>query len=149
MNAETARPILSRRTFLIVLVALCALRLALNAIVPLMDPSEARYALICKIMAESGNYLEPKLIHEGVLMNFEGKPPLCFQAGAVACKLFGVNLFAVRLPSFLFAAGLLAVMYGAIRRVKGEAAAQLSVLLTASSVVFFMYAGMCMTDMHN
>ena len=147
MNDATTRPILSRRTFLIVLVALCALRLALNAIVPLMDPSEARYALICKIMAGSGNYLEPKLIHEGVLMNFEGKPPLCFQAGAVACKLLGVNLFAVRLPSFLFAAGLLAVMYGALRRVKGEAAAQLAVLLTASSVVFFLYAGMCMTDM--
>ena len=147
MPETTPRPLLSRRTFMIVLAALCAIRLALNAVVPLMDPSEARYALICKIMAESGNYLEPKLIHEGVLMNFEGKPPLCFQAGALACRIFGVNLFAVRLPSFLFAAGLLAVLYGAVRRVKGEAAAQLGVLLTGSSVVFFMYAGMCMTDM--
>jgi len=147
MTAATSRPLLSRRAFMSVLGALAALRLALNALVPLMDPSEARYALICKIMAESGNYLEPKLIHEGVLMNFEGKPPLCFQAGALACRVLGVNLFAVRLPSFLFAAGLLAVLYGAMRRVKGEAAAQLGVLLTASSVVFFMYAGMCMTDM--
>ena len=145
-NAKT-RPILTRRTFLIVLAALCALRLALNAVVPLMDPSEARYALICKIMAESGNYLEPKLIHEGVLMNFEGKPPLSFQAGAAACRIFGVNLFAVRLPSFLFAAALLGVLYGTLRRVKGEAEAQLGVLLTASSGAFILYAGMCMTDM--
>jgi len=147
MSDAKTRPILTGRTFLIVLAALCALRLALNAVVPLMDPSEARYALICKIMAESGNYLEPKLIHEGVLMNFEGKPPLSFQAGAVACRIFGVNLFAVRLPSFLFAAALLGVLYGAFRRVKGEAEAQLGVLLTASSGVFFLYAGMCMTDM--
>ena len=90
--SPAVRPTLfSRRAFLFLLAALCVLRLVLNAFVPLMDPSEARYALICKIMAESGNYLEPKLIHEGVLMNFEGKPPLCFQAGAVACRIFGVK----------------------------------------------------------
>lgn len=140
-------PLFSRRTFLILLAALAVLRLALNCLVPLMDPSEARYALICKIMAESGNYLEPKLIHEGVLMNFEGKPPLSFQAGAVACRIFGANLFAVRLPSFLFAAGLLAVLYGAVRRIRGERIAQLAVLLTLASPIYFLYAGLCMTDM--
>ena len=102
-------PLFSRRGFLYLLCVLILLRLLLNCMVPLMDPSEARYALICKIMAESGNYLEPKLIHDGILMNFEGKPPLSFQAGAIACRIFGVNLFAVRLPSFLFAAGLLGV----------------------------------------
>ena len=140
-------PLFSRRSFQYIVGALCVLRLVLNAVVPLMDPSEARYALICKLMAESGNYLEPKLIHEGVLMNFEGKPPLCFQAGAVACRIFGDNLFAVRLPPFLFAAALLAVMYGVLRRIRGESVAQLAVLTTLSSVVFFLYAGMCMTDM--
>jgi len=140
-------PVFSRRNFLFILGALCVLRLVLNTVVPLMDPSEARYALICRIMTESGNYLEPRFIHEGVMMNFEGKPPLCFQAGALACRIFGVNLFAVRLPSFLFAAGLVAVMYGALRRIRGEAVAQLAVLLTLSCPVFFMYAGMCMTDM--
>ena len=140
-------PLFTRRAFLILLAALCVLRLVLNAVVPLLDPSEGRYALICRIMAESGNYLEPKLIHDGVLMNFEGKPPLCFQAGAAACRIFGVNLFAVRLPSFLFAAGLLAVLYGVVRRVKGEAVAQLGVLLALSSPIFFLYAGLCMTDM--
>ena len=140
-------PLFSRRAFLFLLAALCILRFALNAVVPLMDPSEARYALICRIMAESGNYLEPKLIQEGVLMNFEGKPPLSFQTGAVACRIFGVNLFAVRLPSFLFAAGLLAILYGVVRRVKGESVAQLGVLLALSSPIFFLYAGMCMTDM--
>ena len=105
-------PLFSRKNFLRLLAALLVLRLVLNVVVPLMDPSEARYALICKLMAESGNYLEPKLIHEGVLMNFEGKPPLSFQAGAVACRILGVNLFAVRLPSFLFAAGLLMITTG-------------------------------------
>jgi 4-amino-4-deoxy-L-arabinose transferase-like glycosyltransferase len=148
MNQKSASaPLFSRRGFLYLLGVLAVLRLLLNILVPLMDPSEARYALICKLMAESGNYLEPKLIHDGALMNFEGKPPLCFQAGAVACRIFGTNLFAVRLPSFLFAAGLLAVMYGSVRRIKGEGVAQLGVLLTLSSPVFFLYAGMCMTDM--
>ncbi len=140
-------PLFSRKNFLRLLAALLVLRLVLNVVVPLMDPSEARYALICKLMAESGNYLEPKLIHEGVLMNFEGKPPLSFQAGAVACRIFGVDLFAVRLPSTLFAAGLLAVLYGTLRRIRGKDVAKLAVLLTLGSPVFFMYAGMCMTDM--
>ena len=151
MNQDSApvapAAIFSRRVFLSFLGTICVLRLLLNAFVPLMDPSEARYALICRIMAESGNYLEPKLIHEGVLMNFEGKPPLCFQAGALACRVFGVNLFAVRLTSFLFAAGLLAVMYGVLRRIRGEAVAQTSVLLALAGPIFFLYAGMCMTDM--
>jgi len=140
-------PLFSGKQFLWLLAALVVLRLILNIVVPLMDPSEARDALICKIMAENGNYLEPKLIHEGVLMNFEGKPPLSFQAGAVACRIFGVGLFAVRLPSTLFAAALLAVLYGTVRRIKGENVAQLALLLTLGSPVFFMYAGMCMTDM--
>ena len=131
-------PVFNRKQFLWLLWALVLLRLLLNVVVPLMDPSEARYALICKLMTETNNFLEPKLIHDGVLMNFEGKPPLCFQAGAVACRIFGVNIFAVRLPSFLFAAGLLAVLYGAIRRIKGENVAQLAVLLTLSSPIFFL-----------
>ena len=146
-SKSVSGPLFSRRAFLYLLGVLALLRLVLNCIVPLMDPSEARYALICRIMAETGNYLEPKLIHDGVLMNFEGKPPLSFQAGALACRVFGTNLFAVRLPSFLFAAGLLAVLYGAVRRIRGESVAQLGVLLTLSSPVFFLYAGMCMTDM--
>ena len=137
----------SRKQFLWLLWALVLLRLLLNVVVPLMDPSEARYALICKLMTETGNFLEPKLIHNGVLMNFEGKPPLYFQAGAVACHIFGIDLFAVRLPSTLFAAGLLAVLYGTVRRIKDKNVAKLAVLLTLASPVFFMYAGMCMTDM--
>ncbi|MBR3687686.1 MAG: glycosyltransferase family 39 protein [Lentisphaeria bacterium] len=146
-KSDTSGPLFSRKSFLWLLAALVVLRIILNIVVPLMDPSEARYALICKIMTENGNFLEPKLIHEGVLMNFEGKPPLYFQAGAVACYVFGIDLFAVRLPSTIFAAGLLTVLYGAIRRIKGEDVARLAVLLTLGSPVFFMYAGMCMTDM--
>ena len=85
----------SRKQFLWLLWALVLLRLLLNVVVPLMDPSEARYALICKLMTETNNFLEPKLIHDGVLMNFEGKPPLYFQAGALACHIFGIDLFAL------------------------------------------------------
>ena len=145
-NNESGSPF-NRKAFLWLLCALVFLRLILNIVVPLMDPSEARYALICKLMTDTHNFLEPKLIHDGVLMNFEGKPPLYFQAGAVACHIFGIDLFAVRLPSTLFAAGLLAVLYGTVRRVRDQNVAQLAVLLTLGSPVFFMYAGMCMTDM--
>lgn len=147
MTSIRKTPLFSRRNFLIFLGVLLVARLVLNLLLPLADPSEARYALICKIMSESGNFLEPRFIHEGVLMNFEGKPPLYFQMGAICCRLFGVSLFACRFPAFLFAAGILAAMYGTVRRIRDERTAQVAVLLTAACPVYFFFAGQVMTDM--
>ena len=98
-------------------------------------------------MAESGNFLEPRFFHEGVLMNFEGKPPLYFQMGALACKIFGVNLFSIRLPATIFSSILLSMMFYTVRVLKNERVALFSVILCMISPVFFYLSGAVMTDM--
>ena len=119
--------------------ALVAVRLVVMATSSVFDPSEARYATLAANMARTGDYVVPHFIHGGVYQSFDGKPPLLFQAGGVACKLFGESEFATRLPSFL-AAGLLLFILN-------FAAGRRAVLICATSVAFYALAGFCMTDM--
>ena len=93
----------NRKNLLILLAIVLLARAADMFLLPVFDPSEARYAAICSNMALRNNFLEPQFIYEGKLQNFEGKPPLYFQMGGIFCKLFGVNEFSVRLPALLAA----------------------------------------------
>lgn len=136
-----------RHAGLIVLGVLALTRMAMMSIVPLTDPSEGRYAVICKNMADSGNFLEPQFVYNGKWQNFEGKPPLYFQIGALSCKVFGASDFSVRLPALLCASLTLACIFFVVRRAKDEPAAWLATLFCASSYVFFLFSGVCLTDM--
>ena len=82
------------------LVALAIVRLAVMVVAPVFDPSEGRYAAICANMAESGDFLVPRFIHNRVFQSFDGKPPLLFQLGGAFCTVLGRREIAVRLPSF-------------------------------------------------
>ncbi|MEX8502536.1 MAG: glycosyltransferase family 39 protein [Leptothrix ochracea] len=59
----------------------------------LFSPDEGRYAVLALAMAESGDWVTPRL---NGLLYFE-KPPLQYWLGAVAFKLFGVSAFSARL----------------------------------------------------
>lgn len=135
------------KSFIIAIAVLVLARLAIMAIVPVFDPSEGRYASICANMAESGDFLVPRFIHKGVFQSFDGKPPLLFQMGGIFCRLFGRNEFAVRLPSFLSAIGLLGIVAFAVRRMRDAHAARTAVIICATSVAFYATAGFCMTDL--
>lgn len=124
--------------------ALLAARVAAAAWMPVFDPSEARYATLAANMARSGDFVRPAFFHHGVYQTFAGKPPLSFQMGALACRAFGVGDFAVRLPSLLCAAGVLALLWWAARPRGGRARA---VLLCVGMPGFLAFAGLCMTDM--
>ncbi len=127
--------------------ALLTLRVMLMAVMPLTDPSEARYGVLAVNMARHGDFVEPMFIHKGVYQSFDGKPPLYFQAGGVACKIFGQNEFAVRLPSMLSALMVLGIVFYTVRRLAGRNAAQAAALFCLSSCVFYLFSGFCMTDM--
>lgn len=137
----------TRKTILILLSVLLTGRIALLFLFPISDPSEARYALIIKRMAETGNFLEPQILMDGKWINFEGKPPLFFQSGAVCANVFGIDPFSVRLPALLAALGILGALYFALRKIKGEQTALLALLFCSFSTVFFLFAGLAMTDM--
>ena len=129
------------------LVALAAVRLVLMSVVPVFEPSEARYAAISANMARSGDFVVPYFTHNLEYQSFDGKPPLVFQAGGMFCKVFGVCEFAVRLFPFISAALLLWILYGAVKRRKNAETAGIAVLICASCTAFYAAAGIAMTDM--
>ncbi|MBN1864440.1 MAG: glycosyltransferase family 39 protein [Victivallales bacterium] len=114
---------------------------------PLTDPSESRYAMISKNMAESGDWVTPIVFDDGEMMPFLGKPPLAFQAGALCIKIFGANEFSARLPSFLSAIALLAVSFLVLRRYAGVSIAETAVYVTAATPFFMAHAGLVLVDM--
>lgn len=137
----------NRKNLLILLTLVLLARCADMLLLPVFDPSEARYAAICSNMALRNNFLEPQFVYEGTLQNFEGKPPLYFQLGGIFCKLFGVNEFSVRLPAFLAALGILAVLFFTVRKLRSERSAVIAALLCGTEPVFLIFCGFCMTDL--
>lgn len=132
---------------MVVLAILALARLVAMVIFPVFDPSEGRYAAICANMAESGDFLVPRFIHDGVYQSFDGKPPLLFQLGGLFCTLFGRQDIAVRLPSFLSALGVLIILFLVLRRIKDATVARTAVIVCATSVAFYATSGICMTDL--
>ncbi len=111
--------------------------------VPLHDPSEARYAEMARKMLETGNWVTPMHFY-GV--PFWAKPPLSFWLSAFSMWLFGVNEFAVRLPSLCLSMGIVWLVWTVAKRQKGMVVAKVSILIIASSLGFIIDAGAVMTD---
>ena len=128
------------------LAALVLVRVAVMVVAPPFEPSEARYAAISANMARKGDWFVPRFTHKGEYQVFAGKPPLVFQAAALACKAVGVCEFAVRVPALISCFALLAVLYCSIRRTSSREAATLAVAICASTVSVYAISGMCMTD---
>ncbi|MDD3153353.1 MAG: glycosyltransferase family 39 protein [Victivallaceae bacterium] len=123
------------------------LRILIAAAMPLADPSETRYACMARNMADSGNYLVPHFVHDGVYQSFDGKPPLYFQIAGVFCKALGNHELWVRLPSLLAAVGILLLLYRTARKLSTEHVALVSTAICAGSGVFWVFAGLSLTDM--
>lgn len=122
-------------------------RMASMVFMPLSEPSEARYAVMVKNMADSGNFLEPNFIFRGKPECFEGKPALPFQLGGIACLLFGTTVFATRIPSFIALIIILGAIYRAVSELRNPTCAYTAVLLCCCSYIFYIFGGVMMTDM--
>ena len=132
------------RLLLWVLVAVALARLASLGLYPLLDTTEARYGEIGRKMLASGNWLTPQW---DVGVPFWGKPPLSFWASAASMAVFGVNEFAARFATFVFAIATVALFWrwphAPARRNDASMAAALVLL---SSVLGFLIAGAVATD---
>lgn len=134
----------SRHLLLAVLVAVVLVRLASLGLYPLTDTTEARYGEMGRKMLETANWISPQWDY-GV--PFWGKPPLSFWASAASMAVFGVNAFAARFATLVFALATAALFWRwphepAPRRVAAMAAA----LVLLSSVLGFLIAGAVATD---
>ncbi|MCK9196618.1 MAG: glycosyltransferase family 39 protein [Syntrophales bacterium] len=83
------------------------LYVAVLPVMPLMEPDEARYALVPQYMNQTGDYITPHL--KGVA--YLEKPPLAYWATALFFKTFGENTFAARLFAGLCAWGCILLVY--------------------------------------
>ncbi len=132
-----------RRGLLLLLLVAVAVRLATLGAYPLLDPTESRYAEIARKMLETGDWLVPQVDY-GV--PFWGKPPLSTWLSAAAMAAFGVNEFAVRLPSLLLMAGCGALVYRLAALRAGADAALWTLAAFATTALVFISAGAVMTD---
>ncbi|HVV68379.1 MAG TPA: glycosyltransferase family 39 protein [Gammaproteobacteria bacterium] len=110
---------------------------------PLMSPDEGRYVEIPREMVESGDYITP---HLDYLKYFE-KPPLFYWMETVPIKLFGLNEWALRLPSACIALLGCLFVYITSRKLFDRRTGILSALVLATSVLYFVLAHFITPDM--
>ena len=108
-----------------------------------VGPDEPRYAWVARDMAETGDWVTPRLYGKPW---FE-KPPLLYWGAALCFKLFGVSEAAARLPSAISALlATLALAWLALRLYGAETARWLLLLLpTTVGMIGFSHAAA--TDM--
>ena len=109
----------------------------------LVGPDEPRYAAIARAMADTHDWITPRLWGTPW---FE-KPVLYYWAAGIAMRIFGVSEFAARLPSAL--AGLLAVTAAAWAAIRsyGMGAAWYSLLMLPASVAMIGFSRSAGPDM--
>ncbi len=111
---------------------LVAILLINNWSLPLWDQDESAYAGFAKKMNQTGDYLVP----DYYFSDDHRKTPLHFWDISVAYRIFGVNEFSVRFPSFLAILGtLLLVLYQGKKIIGLRAAFQSTVILGTSFLV--------------
>ena len=71
----------------LVLVIALLLRFSIAATLPLVEPTEGRYAQISQEMAFSGDWVTPRLLIDGEQVPFLGKPPLFFWSAALSSEI--------------------------------------------------------------
>ena len=108
-----------------------------------VGPDEPRYAWIARDIAESGDWVTPRLYGKPW---FE-KPPLYYWSAAISFKLLGVSETAARLPSAI--AALLATLSLAwlALRLYGAETARWLLLLLPTSVAMIGFSHAASTDM--
>jgi 4-amino-4-deoxy-L-arabinose transferase-like glycosyltransferase len=109
--------------------------LATIALRPLLLPDEGRYAGVAFEMLH-GDRLVPTL--DG--LPFFHKPPLLYWLDMAAYTLLGVNQFSARIGPALLGWGLGAVLFLHLRRWHGPTVARLSLVVLATSPLFFVGA---------
>jgi len=127
--------------YALLIIGLVLFRGFLNAAIPLMDKTEARYAEIARIMAETNNWVTLQIDY-GV--PFWAKPPLSTWLSAMSFQLFGVNEFAARFP-YLILSILMVLLIGKYAKRKGlDFFIPGVILLTIPE--FLIHAGVVSTD---
>lgn len=145
---STAMPRFNRVSSLgVLLFAIIFVRILTLDALPLMDPSESRYASIAQTAVITGNWIVPEFDRGDGPIPFMGKPPLFLWLCTLSMDIFGQDEWASRLPSLLSALIILACVYQMAKRFYNSDTAKAGTLVLLTSFGFFALAGSCMFDM--
>jgi 4-amino-4-deoxy-L-arabinose transferase-like glycosyltransferase len=108
-----------------------------------VGPDEPRYAWIARDMAETGDWVTPRLYGKPW---FE-KPPLFYWGAALSFKVFGASEAAARLPSALSALSATLALAWLVLRLYGAETARWFLLLLPTSVGMIGFSHAAATDM--
>ncbi len=111
--------------------------------VGILSTDEPRYAAIGRAMAESGDWITPRLWGE---LWFE-KSPLLYWMTAIATRLGVAGEAAGRGPVALASIGFLAFLWRWMRRQFGESAAWFTCILLSTSAGWISYSFVAVTDL--
>ncbi len=100
-----------------------------------IDYDEGHHAQAALHMVQSGDWVTPYV--NGV--RFLEKPPLTYWLSAASLRVFGINEFALRLPTALGVVALVWVVALMALRVSGERAAVIAGTITACSVGTYLF----------
>jgi len=128
-------------SYTLITIGLLLFRAFLNYAIPLMDKTEARYAEIARIMAETNNWITPQIDY-GV--PFWAKPPLSTWLSAISFEVFGINEFAARFPYLLLSVFIILLVGKYAKRKGFDFFIPAVILLTIPE--FLIHAGVVSTD---
>jgi 4-amino-4-deoxy-L-arabinose transferase-like glycosyltransferase len=144
LEPTTKRSLLSRILwFVAIVVTLYFCYFHQLGVVGLMGPDEPRYAWIARDMAETGDWVTPRLYGRPW---FE-KPPLYYWGAAMCFKLFGVSEAAARSPSAISALLATLAMAWLAWRLYGAETARWLLLLLPTTVGMIGFSHAAATDM--
>jgi len=110
--------------------------------IPIIDIDAAQYANISREMSENNSFIQV-LNNGGAYLD---KPPLLFWCSAISLKLFGINEFAYKLPSFLFSLLGIWAIYKLGKLVSGPNTGIFSAFIAASCQAWFLMNNDVKTD---
>jgi 4-amino-4-deoxy-L-arabinose transferase-like glycosyltransferase len=132
------------KLFIYLFFLIVAIRLLGAFFLPVIDPSESRYAEIARKLLETGDWVT--LFHNyGV--PFWAKPPLSSWLSASGMAFFGVNGFGARFPIFLLSLALVWLIMNLANTRRQEGFSTVSALILLTSVLFYIASATVMTDM--
>lgn len=107
---------------------------------PEVGIDSGKYAAISRIMFENGDWMTPQ-IKGGPYLH---KPHLMFWLSSLSFHIFGLSLFAFKLPTLLFSIGSVYALYKMAKLYYGEQVGKLAALIYVTSEMMFLYHD----DMH-
>ncbi len=141
------QPVFCTRSSWGVAVAICSaaflVRLLSIGLYPLLDPSEARYAEMARLMVATNDWIT---VWFDVGVPFWGKPPLFIWLSALSFKLFGLNEFAARLPALLVSLGIVGFSVRLALFQMGRFAAALVLMILPTTFILLVLSGTVMSD---